>query len=239
MMKHENQDFQIVPIFNPSISGVWSEFLDIEIACDTQTYEIDPPCKSVRRNILRRYKNNLHEYKHNFAFAAYQGTKIIGFSYGYIIDRDESYLHRLYVLPQYHKLGIGTQLLRAAEQSCAIFSNTISLIALSKAVDFYEQKHGYSKFGGDMEKELTVPVNTIVPVFQWVKKDFNLKIACPTDTMALKQSKFQPIFVHVNGDSKIDAVATRMPNGVTKLWPTTNKLSMDSIKLLNALDKVK
>ena len=40
----------------------------------------------------------------------------------------------------------------------------------------------------------------------------------PVDTMALKQSKYQPIFVHINENREIDAVTTRTKDGTKKIW---------------------
>lgn len=232
-------DFEIIPVFNQAAPNVWNNFMSIETECDKAIYGLDAPSKSTTRRILGDYKNDLRTYKHNFAFIACHKTQMIGFTHGCFIGSDDVYLRRLYVLPTYHHCGVGSQLLQAAEQSAAIFAKNISLISLSNSTDFYEVKQGYSKFGSNMEKELTIPANTILPVFQWVKKDFNVKFDVQVDTAKLKENKFQPIFVHVNYDNKIDAVATRGPNGEKKLWSSTNKLNADNIKLLNALDKVR
>lgn len=238
MNSKKSVNFEIIPIFDQSVAGLWNNFLKIELACDKAIYDLNPPVKAVLDNRLREYAGNLREYKHNFAFVAYYRKQIIGFAQGFSISPYEMYLNRLYVSPTYHHCGVGSKLLKAVEQSTTIYAKKLSLIALANAADFYQLKHGYDQFEY-MEKYITPTANSIVPVFQWTKKDFNLKFDIPVDTMELKHSKHQPVFVHVNGDCQIDAVATRMPNGVTKLWSATNKLNADSIRLLNALDKVR
>lgn len=229
--------FHIVPIFNQDTANVWHDFLKIEFACDKAIYGQQPPVKAIIKNRLGDYENNLHEYRHNFAFGAYSGHRMIGFIQGFSVGPYEVYLNRLYVSPKYHKCGIGTQLLNIAEQSMSIFANKISLISSSNAIHFYEQKHGYTQ-RDYMEKQLEPAANTIVPVFQWVKKDFNMEIICPVETMELKQSKFQPVFVHINKKSQIDGVATRTLDGQTKIWTNGGKAPYRT-KLLKNLDKTR
>lgn len=231
-------NFDIVPIFDQATAGVWNDFIKIEAACDKAIYGLSGPSKSTIKTRLREYKSNLYEYKHNFAFIACYRNCIIGFAYGFSISSYEVYLNRLYVSPKYHRCGIGSQLLHATEQSAALFAQKISLVPLATATDFYAQKHKYTQFDY-MEKNISPIANSIVPVFQYIKKEFNLEFAIPVDTAALKQSKQQPILVHISNDNKIDAVATRLSNGKQKLWSSTNKLNTNSIKLLNALNKVR
>ena len=238
MNNKKTVNFEIIPVFNQANANVWNDFIKIEAACDKAIYGLNGPSKSTIQTRLREYKSNLDEYKHNFAFIACYRKHMIGFAYGFSISSYEMYLNRLYVLPQYHRCGIGSQLLKATEQSAIIFAKKISMVALANATDFYERKHGYEQFEY-MEKYLVPTANSIVPVFQWTKKDFNVKFDVQVDTAELKENKFQPIFVHVNYDNKIDAVVTRKPNGEQKLWSSTNKLNADTIKLLNALDKVR
>ena len=242
-MTKKAPDFQIIPIFNQAAKAVWHDFLNIEIACDTKIYKLDPPCKTVIKTKLRGYKKSNTDYKHNFAFVAYTGQRAIGFAQGYAIDTHEAYLHHLYILPQYQKCGIGGALLHAVEQSCSVFANTISLVALENAVSFYEQKHDYSGIGIAREKELNIPANSVIPVFQWIKKDFCAKFAIPVETMSLKQSKFQPIFVHTNEYRQIDAITTRTMDSANKIWMSVNvrqpELDFCSCELLNALRKTR
>lgn len=170
LMTKKAPNFQIVPIFNQNAQGIWRGFLDVEIACDSKIYKLDPPCAAVMKNRLRGYKSNLDDYKHNFAFAAYSQKRIIGFAHGYAIDTNEAYLHHLYVLPQYHKCGIGTKLLQATEQACSMFATKLSLVALVEAVPFYEQKQGYDGPGRNKEKELRPRPTLLYPYFNGLKK---------------------------------------------------------------------
>ena len=230
-------NFEIIPVFNQATANVWNDFIKIEAACDKAIYDLSGPSKSTIQTRLREYKSNLHEYKHNFAFVAYYRKHIIGFAYGFSISSYEMYLNRLYVSPKYHRCGVGSQLLKATEQSATMVAKKLSLIALANAADFYQQKHGYDQFEY-MEKYLEPTANSIMPVFQWVKKDFHVKIDVPVDTMVLKQSKYQPIFAHINDDYEIDAVATRTNDGTNKIW-VTQQSKQYRAELLKALTKTK
>lgn len=233
-MQNNNFDFKIVPIFNQTIGTVWTDFINIEAMCDKKVYKIHTG-ETGKKRILGIYKCNLHDYKHNFAFAAYRGKKMVGFTQGYVDTPYETYLEHLYVSPRYHKYGIGTQLLKTAEQMSSLIAIKIKLTALNEAVGFYE-KNGYNHVGY-MEKELTPVVNSVVPVFQWVKKDFNVKFNLPVDTMFLKQNKYQPVFVYVNEYARIDGVGVKTVDNEKKVW--TNNNDIVRMELLNALGKTK
>jgi GNAT superfamily N-acetyltransferase len=220
-MAKQKLDFNIVPIFNQNASGIWYDFIRIEAVCDTELYGLSYPTESIIQSRFRAYKGACHEHKHTFAFGAYHNGQMIGFSQGRLYQENEMYLDRLYVLPKYHRCGIGTQLLKAAEQTATIFATKIKFIALEEAASFYEQKHGYQQFAY-MEKNLSPTANSIVPIFQWIKKDFNIKIDIHVNTMELKRNKYQPIFAHINENREIDAVATRTPDGKTKTWANYN-----------------
>lgn len=205
-MTQKTVNYSIIPIFNQAAPMVWDDFVRIENQCDKVVYGLGRPCDNVIKRRISTYRANLRRYRHNFAFGAYINKQMIGFIQGYSIDTNEAFINHLYVLPKYHRWGIGTQLLHAAEQTAAIIANKISLVSSSLAVDFYEQKHGYTKSGRDMEKELSPVANAVVPVFQWIKQDFKVKCVIPTDTRFLKQEKFRPIFVHTNAEYKIDTI---------------------------------
>ena len=241
-MKQKRINYSIVPIFNQAAPMVWDDFINIEIECDKAIYNLDAPSQTVIKNRLRDYRNNLQNHKHNFAFGAYYKQRMIGFIQGYSIDPDDAWVHHLYILPEYHRYGIGTQLLNAAEQSVWVVAKQISLVSLGLAIDFYERKHDYTKSAGEMEKELAPVANAVLPVFQWIKQDIRPKIIAPHDTKVLKQSKYQPIFVHTNACYKIDAVATRI-NGVNKIWTagdiSTPESKIYSQQLLQELNKVR
>ena len=238
-------NFQIVPIFDQRLPGVWNDFVRIESACDTEIYDMQPPEPDTIRIKLNDYKSDFYEDKHCFAFAAYNRNRMLGFATGYVCDENESHLDRLYVLPKYHHNGIGSKLLNAAEQTAAIFANEMTLTPLMKSVDFYKKHHGYIddcdfdcyyyEYRGYV-KNLTRPANLIVPVFQWVKKDLKVNVDVPVDTATLKQNKHQPIFAHINDDCAIDAVATRTKDGTKKIW---TKQPIYCPELLKALNKIR
>ena len=233
-MLDKNTDFEIVPIFNQRARRVWADFINIETTCDKVLFgirgnEIDKNYK------LDVYKNNLICCKHNFAFGAYHNNQMVGFISGFQDWPDLIYVAHLYVLPQYHKYGLGTRLLKATEQMSGIVSSKIRLVALASSESFYE-KNGYSKIEF-MEKDVSPVVNSIIPVFQWIKKDFKVKCALPVDTMLLRKIKYQPVFVHVNESYKIDGVGLKTVNGKDKIWIKHNSIVHN--ELLNALSKTK
>jgi len=242
-MKPQPINYYIVPIFNQISLGFWYDFIRIEATCDTELYKLSYPTQPLIQDRASGLKKELRQKKHPFAFGAYNSKQMIGFTFGSFYEPNEMYLERLYVLPKYHHCGIGTQLLKAAEQTATIFATKMSLSALKEAADFYQLKNGYEQFD-DMEKTLSPIGNSIIPVFQWVKKDIKLKITAPVDTMVLKQSKYQPIFVHINDDCEIDAVATRTNNGTNKIWANYTDIPLRQSKpyrdkLLKALSKIK
>lgn len=242
-MINKTVNFQIVPIFNQDAPGVWDDFVRIESTCDTELHGLSYPTQPIIKDRISVFKESLRENKHNFAFGAYKNGRMIGFTHGHLCQENEMYLDRLYVLPKYHRCGIGTQLLKAAEQTSALMATKIKFIALEEAINFYTQKHEYEQFAY-MEKGLSPNTNYIAPVFQWVKKDFVIKFDVSVDTLTLKQSKYQPIFVHINGDCEIDAVVTRTRDGIDKTWANYTDIPLKQSKpyrdkLLNALNNVR
>jgi len=61
----------------------------------------------------------------NWIFSCIQEGKIIGFAYGYELNRLDNkgnmlYIHEVGVLPQYHRQGIGFQLLTGVKYLCKL-----------------------------------------------------------------------------------------------------------------------
>lgn len=254
-MIRKDKKFDIVPIFNQSVKGVWDDFINIEFACNAEiirsfTGKFRNLCskEEERQSHLCDYQRNLYNWQHNLAFAAYHKKEMVGFAQGFCFERSselfsvyskEAFLEHLYVLPEYQKCGIGSRLLRAFENTSCLIADKISLTPLRRAVDFYV-KNGYRYFG-DMEKDLAHCSNGVIPVFHWIKKDFNVKFNVAVDSMFLKQNIYQPIFVYLNKDGEIDGVIGG--NGENKMW-INKKQEKDEVKycrcqLLKAFSKVK
>ncbi len=255
MVKNDKK-IDIVPIFDQTANGVWDDFINIEFACDEEMLRscgadlTKRLCtkEEEKQSHLYDYQRNLYNWQHNLAFAAYHKEELVGFAQGFCFERSseifsvyskEAFLEHLYVSPKYHKCGIGSQLLKSFEQSSSLIADRIILTPLRRAVDFYV-KNGYRYFG-DMEKDLTPCANSVVPVFQWIKKDFNVKFNVAVDSMFLKQNNYQPVFVYVNKDGKIDGVIGG--GDENKMW-INKKQEKDKVKycrcqLLKAFSKVK
>lgn len=88
----------------------------------------------------------------NWIFACIEAKKIIGFAYGYELNRLDNkgnmlYIHEVGVLPQYQRQGIGFQILNDIKNLC-------KLIGISKFF-LFTQKHNiaacklYEKAGGE------------------------------------------------------------------------------------------
>ena len=92
----------------------------------------------------------------NWIFACIQGEQIIGFAYGYELNRLDNrrnmlYIHEVSVLPEYQRQGIGLSILSDIEQLCKL--SRICKIFL------FTQKHNtaacalYEKAGGEKAKD--------------------------------------------------------------------------------------
>lgn len=92
----------------------------------------------------------------NWVFACIQEEKIVGFAYGYELNRldnkgDMLYIHEVGVLPQYHRQGIGFEILTGIKKLC-------KLTGICKFF-LFTQKHNiaacalYEKAGGEKTKD--------------------------------------------------------------------------------------
>ena len=233
-MSDKNLNFEIVPIFNQT-GPVWNEFARIESACDKVLgYSVN---KDDTNRMIKNYMRDWYENKYNFAFGAYYNQTMIGFTKGFMGDEfHEVYLSNLYVLPKYQKKGVGTKLLKTAERASSIVADRISLIPLIGACGFYEIKNGYENRYGDQIKDLSPFVSGIMPVFQWIKRDFNVAFNIKADGKLLRHNKHQPIFMYLNDYGAVDGVALQTKTGENKIWTDINRCRH---MLLNALQKIK
>ena len=223
-------DFQIIPIFNQAAEPIWHDFVAIERACDVaMDYETNT------ESILKNYAHDWRHSKYPFGFGAYDGDKMIGLAVGYGYDGlTEAHLNSLYILPEYHRHGIGTLLLKEAEKTSTMIAKNLDLLPLWNAIPFYEtNKYNKSSYG--MEKELSPVKNDIVPVFQWIPRSFQYKFNVVADGYVLRKNKHQPLFVYINKNKQIDGIALRTKAGENKIWLAQGQNACRR-KLINALN---
>lgn len=236
-MYDEKINFSIEPIFKPS-ETVYNEFVRIEAQCDIDRgLKVDDFVKNAIRSDHRK---EWKEENNHFAFAAYHNEQMLGFVTGFMQSKN-MYLSHLYIDPMYQDFGIGSELLKTAENSASIITRHIELFPEYNAVDFYE-KHEYKNFKNVvMVKQLSESIRGVVPVFQW-HENLQAKLNFKIETSEWnKQYKYQPIFVYVNKEYKIDGVGIRLPNGeaMVKLNDRIDSqiLKYRKLDLLYELDK--
>jgi GNAT superfamily N-acetyltransferase len=235
-------DFEIVPIFNQSANPrTWHDFTELEMKCDAEKYFYKVDDKD-RNRIFKGHMCDWQKCKYNIAFAAYNGEQMLGFSTAYKESNSAVYLRNLYVDPKYNGIGIGRQLLDKTEKAAALIASSVNVIALAGALSFYESR-GYISFDNrSLYKDVPKVSIGVVPVFQW----YNKMRATPNvdvDKTLLQNCKYQPIFVYIGADSKIEGVAVRSQNGENVVWVNEHKGSQMAQfynqQLLKALSKVR
>ena len=92
----------------------------------------------------------------NWIFACIQERKIIGFAYGYELNRLDNkgnmlYIHEVGVLPQYHRQGVGLQLLTGIKNLCKMTGICRFFLITQKhnfaACSLYEKAGGQKTLG--------------------------------------------------------------------------------------------
>ena len=233
-------NIRISPIFDQSVGNIWSDFTRIEVACDLKyDYQVSKETKVyIRNRNAEEWKNQ----KYTFAFGAYNGKKMVGFASGYRENKQEMYLHNLYVLPEYKGKGIGKTLLEQCERNATLVTDKMMLISLPGALSFYE-KHKYDiRDERNCEKFLPKEIIGVVPVFKSIDWLQNVKINLDVDIAEFEQYKNLPMFAYVSMGRAIDALGIRVPDGEDKIWTNPKKSGMKDFyekKLLNALSKVR
>lgn len=205
-----NMDYEIVPIFNQKKENIWSDFIRIAIVCNKQLgYNAKNGYNE--KKILQNMSQNWDMKQYNFAFAAYHQNHMIGFAKGWLNKKCEMLFDNLYVLPEYQGMGIGSQLAKAVENAAVMVSDHIVLVAFIESMFFWIKK-GYINTGLiTMSKFLSLPRNTVVPVFQWNKDNFRFKMFVE-DTVFAK-NKNQPMFACFDDKGNIGGVAIQTKDG--------------------------
>ena len=230
----------ISPVFDQSAGNIWSDFTRIELLCDCE-YGFSVGTVDKKR-ILLGHETDWKCKKNNFAFAAYDGIKIVGFATGYQGNETDMYLRNLYVAPTYKGNGIGKALLEQSERHATLVSDKMTIVSLSGALGFYE-KYGYSiRDKSNCEKELPENIIGVVPLFESIDSLRDVKINLDIDIMELQQNKNLPIFAYVSLGREIDAIAIKTKTGKDKIFTNPGKSGMTDFyekKLLAALAKVR
>lgn len=203
-------NIQIFPIFNQAAPMVWDDFMRIRTITRKQNYNIETTQKDFDET-MAEFKENWTKPVQNFAFAAYDDNKMIGFISGTYEIKLAKIMH-LYVLPQYQGKHIGAQLLKSAESAISVDRNNVELVSMTKAETFYK-KYGYISYNKTNRYNKSVKDCghcAVAPVFRCTAKivkkmaeisgqpveTFNKKTIIPGRT---------PVFIYRNEKSEITA----------------------------------
>ena len=157
-------EIKIFPIFNQSAPGIWDDMLRVRIAAMRHNYNICLTDKELS-NAMSEFQQSWQQLSHNFAFAAYDGDRMVGCLNG-DVQQQAAYVRHLYVLPEYQGRQIGASLLRMAENTISLSAYKIGLIALAGAERFYRHMGYASPVGtNNYVKTLSAPKCRTVPVF--------------------------------------------------------------------------
>ena len=234
-----NKNVMIAPIFDQSVGNIWSDFTRIELSCDRE-YGFDVSTFAKKR-ILLGHESDWKYRKNNFAFAAYDGIKMVGFASGYQ-DNKNMYLRNLYVGSKYKGFGIGKRLLEQSEHYASLISDKMTVISLFGALGFYG-KSGYAiRDNSNGEKFLPKSIIGVVPVFKSIDCLRNVKINLDIDTKELEQNGNIPMFAYVSLEREMDGLVVKTKTGDTKIWTNPKKQGMKDFyekRLLTALEKVR
>ncbi len=236
------QNIRIVPVFNQMASPkIWHDFARLELLCDTVVHGLSIE-KTGMADKINSHKKVWESKKNCFAFAAYDENIMVGFASGHMNAEKEMYLWNLYVNPQYHGIGIGSELLKQAECASSLVASKMSTIALTETVTtFYEERGYHNDDNRNMLKILPKHMVGVVPVFKSLR-GLNAKLKVDYDKEVVKQCKNQPMFVYVTYTGEIDAVTVRTPAKDVHVWTNQNKRGMAEFYkklLLMAMSKVK
>lgn len=214
----------ILPIFDQSAPGVWDGMLRVRIAAMQHNYNIRLTDKELT-DAMSVFQKSWRQLSHNFAFAAYDGDKMIGCLNGDIQKRI-AYIRHLYVLPEYQGLRIGGRLLSAAERAVSIHARHTDIVSLAGAEKFY-QHMGYHSLTGsnNYTKDISLPKCSCLPVFH-ASGSFNRaceKLRATQSDMPdiiLATRQHHPVFAEYYIDLNLRAVGV-INSGVSQTFATT------------------
>ena len=214
----------ISPIFDQK-KNFWENFVRIEGLCYAQQgFSLSD--KEVR-DMIQSFENQWKTVKYHFAFAAYDGAKMVGFANGYRENKSDMYLHNLCVDPEYQGYGIGTDLLKQSEKAAQLKTQNMTVVvSRPEEIGFYK-KHGYTNYDNrNLLKKLSGQMVGPVPVFgsfsglkpkvkMW---SFRGEGFSKDKIKQYNYKKNQPLFVYVTPKYEIEAVAFRTSDFGDKIW---------------------
>ena len=157
-------DIKIFPIFNQAAPGVWDDMLRVRIAAMQHNYNLRLTDNDIA-NAMSDFQTAWKRLSHNFAFAAYDGDKMVGCLNGDIQNKT-AYIRHLYVLPEYQGQRVGAGLLHAAEKATSVSARQTDIVSLGGAEKFYRRMGYTSPIGtNNYVKKLSAPKCATVPIF--------------------------------------------------------------------------
>jgi len=125
---------------------------DLKMVTDmTQNFREGFVCEENARNFLSN--------RSNWLFACVDKDKILGFCYGYELNRLNNagnmlYIHEVGVLPKYHRKGIGGKMLNSIKEACGLLGICRFFLVTQKsntaACSLYESVRGVSAHEDDV-----------------------------------------------------------------------------------------
>ena len=204
------KDIKIFPIFNQSAPMVWDDFMHIRTITRKQNYNIETTQKDFDET-MTEFKENWTKPVQNFAFAAYDNDKMIGFISGIYEIKLAKIMH-LYVLPQYQGQHIGKRLLSAAETAISVDADTSDLISMGNSNKFYEKNGYYSETKTNHYKKSLKNSGhcSVAPSFRCMPtliKKFEKISGKPKQSYNRKKINHErtPVFIYRDVDSNVTA----------------------------------
>lgn len=220
-------NIQIVPIFDQGRPLIWDDFIHIRAAAMEFNYDYELETEE-QLKILSEYQDEYKNKSYNFAFAAYDNTKMVGFIRGNGKNNTAT-IKCLYVLPAYQGQHIGRTLLQIAEYSIAPAYKNIELISLWHAENFYKHNqyttiNGVNKFS----KTVTNAHCRDVPLFGFpaciAKQCANLLSAMPE---SVRIEPHAPLFSHFDENGKISGVLIANSDSISPVYLQTKNNSQN------------
>lgn len=164
------KEINIVPIFKLEQPQIWNDFWQVRVAAMRTNYNVELTAFQYSCAI-EEFNKFFHERPFNFAFAAYDGDKIVGCINGDALNGD-AHIRHLYVLPEYQGKRIGIRLLTAAEKASSLVAIRMHLTSLKDAKTFYA-KYGYTR--GETDNQFIRSLSNVghlstTPVFDCTPK---------------------------------------------------------------------
>lgn len=203
------REIKILPIFNQSAPGVWEDFLHIRAVSEKAIYNYTLD-ESDYNQAFAIFRLQWAEKVFDYAFGAYDDKKMVGFIQG-ICAQKVFYINRLYVLPEYMRMKIGTRLLNNAEKISGFVANRIDLISMQKAKKLYE-RNGFNPLtpgSNSYFKNIAKKANcTSLPIFKVTSSiakacDSIAKMNGQTFNKNMVNDSHNPMYVYLDVNSEV------------------------------------